>query len=186
MHHLYDKLKAIRLLVLDVDGVLTDGRLYFGADGEQLKTFHTLDGHGIKLLQASGVEVAIITGRNSPAVAKRASDLGVRHLYCGREDKHTALTELWQASGSVAAETAVMGDDWPDLLAMNAAAFSATVPNACQELLDRADWCAQRRGGEGAVRELCELIMKAQQTYDAALAPYLVGHHDHAVESPHE
>ncbi len=177
MQSLYSKLEPIRLLVLDVDGVLTNGQLWFGPDGEALKAFNTLDGHGIKMLQSSGVEVAIITGRDNPAVSRRAKNLGIKHLYRGREDKRDALEELWQASGHSADETAFMGDDWPDLLAMGAVAFSATVPNACDEVLSRADWCSKRHGGAGAVRELCELIMKAQDTYDGALSPYLVGCH---------
>ncbi len=177
MPDLIDKLQKIRLLVLDVDGVLTDGRLYFDSNGEALKVFNTLDGHGIKMLQASGVDVAIITGRNNPAVAKRVSDLGIKYLYPGREDKLTAIQELWSESQRNSNETAFMGDDWPDLLAMAAVTFAATVPNAADEVKNRAHWCSTRAGGEGAVRELCELIMKAQGTLDSVLAPYIQGYH---------
>ncbi|OMH30361.1 HAD family hydrolase [Motiliproteus sp. MSK22-1] len=176
MQNLDALLKPIRLLILDVDGVLTDGRLYFGPDGEALKTFNTLDGHGIKMLQSTGVEVAIITGRNNPAVARRTSDLGIKHLYSGREDKRAALDELWAASGYSSAESAFMGDDWPDLLAMSAVSFAATVPNACVDVLERSHWISKKKGGEGAVRELCELIMKAQDTFDTALMPYIQGY----------
>ncbi|HEY5718169.1 MAG TPA: HAD hydrolase family protein [Motiliproteus sp.] len=175
MSHILDLARPIRLLALDVDGVLTDGRLYYAADGEQLKVFNTLDGHGLKMLQASGVEVAIITGRNSPAMVRRVRDLGIQHLYAGREDKLTALNELWEASDFSAADTAYMGDDWPDLPAMRACALGATVPNACNAVLQHADWCSEREGGQGAVRELCELIMLAQNTLDTMLAPYLTG-----------
>lgn len=167
------RLQQIRLLVLDVDGVLTEGKLYFGEQGEQLKTFNILDGLGIKMLQQSGVDVAIITGRVHPAVAQRASNLGIQHVLSGREDKNIAIQELWQQLPWQPSQTAVMGDDWPDLLAMRDAEFAATVPNAAEAVLEYADWCATRRGGEGAVREFCELIMKAQGTYQQALNAYL-------------
>jgi len=173
MSHVLELARTVRLLALDVDGVLTDGRLYYSADGEQLKVFNTLDGHGLKMLQASGVQVAVITGRNSPAMARRIKDLGIDHLYAGREDKLTALQELWQATGLNADQTAYMGDDWPDLPAMRASRLGATVPNACDAVLKQADWCAEREGGLGAVRELCELIMGAQNSLETMLAPYL-------------
>jgi len=173
MSHILDLARPIRLLALDVDGVLTDGRLYYGADGEQLKVFNSLDGHGLKMLQASGVEVAVITGRDSPAMVRRIRDLGIAHLYAGREDKLTALQELWQATGYSAAQTAYMGDDWPDLPAIRACTLGATVPNACNAVLQQADWCSEHEGGLGAVRELCELIMLAQNTLEEMLAPYL-------------
>jgi 3-deoxy-D-manno-octulosonate 8-phosphate phosphatase (KDO 8-P phosphatase) len=178
MTDLMDRARAVRLLALDVDGVLTDGRLYYSADGERLKVFNTLDGHGLKLLQASGVEVAVITGRSSEAMARRVRDLGIRHLYAGREDKLTALGELWRATGHTPATTAYMGDDWPDLPAMLASILGATVPNAAAAVRERAHWCASHPGGQGAVRELCELLMTAQGTFEAALAPYLLHAHE--------
>ncbi|MEH6810979.1 MAG: HAD family hydrolase [Motiliproteus sp.] len=178
MQNIADILRNIRLLVLDVDGVLTDGRLYFDSNGEALKVFNTLDGHGIKMLQSTGVDVAIITGRNHPAVARRVSDLGIKYLYPGREDKLTAIQELWRESQLQSSQTAFMGDDWPDLLAMGAVTFAATVPNAADEVKKRAHWCSTHAGGEGAVRELCELIMKAQGTLDKALSPYIQGYHE--------
>lgn len=173
MSHAAELARSIRLLALDVDGVLTDGRLYYSDAGETLKVFNTLDGHGIKMLQASGVEVAVITGRNSAAMACRVQALGIKHLYAGREDKLIALRELWQATGFDADCTAYMGDDWPDLPAIRHCRLGATVPNACDAVLQHADWCAEREGGQGAVRELCELILHAQGNYDAQLAPYL-------------
>ncbi|WP_207061312.1 HAD family hydrolase [Motiliproteus sp. SC1-56] len=173
-----ERARQIRLLALDVDGVLTDGRLYYSHDGERLKVFNTLDGHGIKLLQASGVEVAVITGRSSDAMARRIRDLGIAHLYAGREDKLTALNELWSLSGHTPETTAYMGDDWPDLPAMLACRLAATVPNAADAVLEKAHWCARKEGGLGAVRELCELIMSAQGTLAQALAPYLSTHHE--------
>ncbi len=172
MQNLWKKARQIRLLALDVDGVLTDGRLYFSAAGEELKAFNTLDGHGIKMLQASGVQVAIITGRSSGLVARRAADLGIQHLYQGREDKLVALQELWDATGYSAADTAYVGDDWPDLPALRKAALGIAVANAAPELRQHADWCTRARGGEGAVREVCQLLMQAQGTLNAALAPY--------------
>ncbi len=173
MDAIISKARHIKLLALDVDGVLTDGRLYYSAEGEQLKVFNALDGHGLKMLQQSGVTVAIITGRNSPAMAKRVRDLGIEHLYAGREDKLTALQELWSELGLDAAQTAYMGDDLPDLPAIRACRLGATAPNACTTVLRHADWCSQREGGMGAVRELCELIMTAQDNFEQILAPYL-------------
>lgn len=167
------KLKKIRLLVLDVDGVLTDGKLYFGTEGEAFKAFNTLDGHGIKLAQQTGIDIAIITGRVHPAVTRRANDLGIKYVLSGREDKHKALQELWQQLPWDASQTAVMGDDWPDLLAMQEAEVAATVPDAAEAVLEFAHWCSTKKGGEGAVREFCELIMRAQDSYETALNRHL-------------
>lgn len=163
----------IRLLLLDVDGVLTDGRLYFSNQGDEFKTFNTLDGHGIKMLQKSGVKVGIITGRTSNLVAKRASDLGIEILVQGREDKWDALQEILQTYPLELDEIAFMGDDWPDLSVMTRVGLSLTVANAHFSVAERAHWQSQERGGEGAVRAACDLLMRAQGTYDAALAPYL-------------
>jgi 3-deoxy-D-manno-octulosonate 8-phosphate phosphatase (KDO 8-P phosphatase) len=163
----------IRMLVLDVDGVLTDGRLYYGAEGEALKVFNTLDGHGLKLLQQTGVLVAIITGRKSEALVKRAADLKISLIQQGREDKLVALQELLQNTDIELQQIAFMGDDWPDLLVMNLVGLAAAPPNAHPEVLARAHWQSQRRGGEGAVRELCDLLMQAQGTYPPALTHYI-------------
>lgn len=165
--------RAIRLLVLDVDGVLTDGRLYFGSKGEALKTFNTLDGHGLKMLAASGVQVAIITGRNSPMVQRRAEGLGISRIKLGREDKMAALQELLAEEPCPLEAIACMGDDYPDLAIMSKVGLALAPPNACDEVRVRAHWISARPGGEGAVREACDLIMRAQGTYFAALAPYL-------------
>lgn len=163
----------IRLLVLDVDGVLTDGRLYYGAGGEQLKVFNTLDGHGLKLLQKSGVQVALITGRKGEAVLQRARDLGISLIQQGREDKLQALQELLVNNDYQLQQIACMGDDWPDLLVMRRVGLSLTVPNAHATVQEYADWTSQRMGGEGAVREACDLLMRAQNTFADALAHYL-------------
>ncbi len=170
---LFDACRGIRLLALDVDGVLTDGRLYFGAEGEALKAFNTLDGHGIKMLQKSGVAVAIITGRRSDFLARRAQDLGIRLLIQGREDKFDALQELLTEYPCALEAIAFMGDDYPDLSVMARVGLAFAPPNACSPVLARAHWCSLRRGGEGAVREACDLIMQAQGTFESALAGYL-------------
>ncbi|RZA05000.1 MAG: phenylphosphate carboxylase subunit delta [Moraxellaceae bacterium] len=165
--------QGIQLLVLDVDGVLTDGKLYFGVDGEALKSFNTLDGHGLKLLAASGVKVAIITGRESPMVARRAANLGITRLKQGREDKFAALQELLAEEPCPLHAIACMGDDYPDLAIMVRVGLALAPPNACEEVRTRAHWISSRSGGEGAVRDACDLIMRAQGTFAGALAPYL-------------
>jgi 3-deoxy-D-manno-octulosonate 8-phosphate phosphatase (KDO 8-P phosphatase) len=170
---LMTRARTIRLLVLDVDGVLTDGRLYYGAGGEQLKVFNTLDGHGLKMLQKSGVQVALITGRKGDAIVQRARDLGITQIQQGREDKFHALQELLLGTDCQLGEVACMGDDWPDLSVMRRVGLALTVPNAHPTVLEYADWCSRRNGGEGAVREACDLLMQAQGTFAAALAPYL-------------
>ncbi|MBY4676764.1 KdsC family phosphatase [Marinobacterium arenosum] len=163
------KLANIKLAVFDVDGILTNGQLLFLPDGQEVKQFNTLDGLGIKLLQQAGIETAIITGRRSPQVELRAKALGITYLQQGREDKLTALQELWQRSGHDAEVTAYIGDDLPDLAAIRAAAFGACVPNGHPLVQQKADWVSSRRGGEGAGREFCELILDAQ----GKLAPLL-------------
>lgn len=166
-------LKKVRWLVLDVDGVLTDGRLYFDNNGNELKTFHTLDGHGIKMLQKSGVRVAIITGRRSSVVERRAHDLGIGKLIQGREDKFAALQELLGDEECRLEDIAYVGDDYPDLLVMTRIGCPISVPNGAPPVQERAIWITRARGGEGAVREVCDRIMLAQGTFDAALAPYI-------------
>nr|WP_255775508.1 HAD hydrolase family protein [Microbulbifer sediminum] len=166
----------VRWLVLDVDGVLTDGRLYFDNSGNELKTFNTLDGHGIKMLQKSGVQVAIITGRRSSVVERRAHDLGIHKLIQGREDKFSALQELLDGEGCRLDDIAYVGDDYPDLLVMTRIGCPISVPNAAPPVRERALWVTSCRGGEGAVREVCDRIMHAQGTFTAALAPYIGEH----------
>jgi len=159
---LRQSLGQIRLVAFDVDGILTDGRLNFLADGREIKSFHTLDGLGIKLLHRCGIETAIITGRRSPQVEQRAEALGITYLRQGREDKLTALKELWQNSPHNADCTAYIGDDLPDLAAIRACAFGASVPNGHPLVRQEADWCTLAPGGKGAAREFCELILAAQ------------------------
>lgn len=156
------RLQAIRLAVFDVDGILTDGSLYFLPDGQEIKAFNTLDGLGLKLLQKAGIKTAIITGRSSSQVSMRAKALGVDWLLQGREDKLTALEEIWQESGDSATTTAYIGDDLPDLAAIITVAFGVSVPNGHPVVCKEADWCTTRRGGQGAAREFCEILLSAQ------------------------
>jgi 3-deoxy-D-manno-octulosonate 8-phosphate phosphatase (KDO 8-P phosphatase) len=165
--------QRIKLLLLDVDGVLTDGRLYFSNQGDEFKTFSTLDGHGIKMLQKSGVKVGIITGRTSNLVAKRASDLGIQILVQGREDKWDALQEILHENPFSLEEIAFMGDDWPDLTIMSRVGLALTPANGHYTVVERSHWQSQSHGGEGAVREACDMLMKAQNTLDQLLDKYL-------------
>lgn len=170
---LAQRIQAIRLIAFDVDGILTDGGLYLTDSGEEFKRFNSLDGHGLKMLKASGVEIAIITGRTSRCVELRARNLGITRLYQGVEDKWGAMQALLAELNLTADAAAFMGDDVVDLPVMRRVGFSITVPNAPQLVRDHAHYLAQREGGHGAVREACELIMSAQGTLDAQLAPYL-------------
>jgi len=163
----------IKLLCLDVDGVLTSGHLYFPADGEQLKVFNSLDGHGIKMLQASGVDVAIISGRRSEALIKRATDLGIKHLYLGCEDKLAHAQELLQKLELDFSQFAHVGDDLPDLPLITRAGLGVCVDNAHWLLKQNSNYQTQLPGGEGAVREVCDLIMDAQGTLADSHAAYL-------------
>lgn len=167
------KAKKIRLLILDVDGVLSDGKLYFSNSGEETKAFNSLDGHGIKMLQKSGVEVAIITGRTSHIVAKRAEGLGIKHLIQGREDKLNALNELLENRNLNDDEIAHMGDDYPDLPIIRRVGLGLSPANAHPVVAHYSHWQSQYKGGNGAVREACDLLMTAQGTFDQALAEYL-------------
>lgn len=177
LHTLSRKLRPIRLLALDVDGVLSDGTLYFTSDNQEMKTFSILDGLGIKWLMNSGIEVAIITGRISNMVSKRCQDLGIQHVTQGREDKLTALNELASSLGLGLGEIAYMGDDLPDLGAIVSAGVGFTAPNGHHFVRKHADYCTQANGGHGAVREVCELILEAQGKLDNILNSYLPDEH---------
>lgn len=164
--------RQIRLLLLDVDGVLTDGRLYYGNNGEELKAFHIQDGLGIKLLQRQGIEVGIITGRHSTLLARRAGELGIQQVIQGREDKSRALDELLEKAPLPLAHIAFMGDDLPDLPVMARVGLALTVADCSTTVAARAHWQARRGGGRGAVREAAEFILQAQGKLDAALEEY--------------
>src|SRR5262249_36502061 len=151
------------LLVLDVDGVLTDGRLYYGAKGEQLKVFHVRDGHGIKQVAAAGIDVAIISGRKSTFVAKRARDLGIKHVAQGVVDKLAALERLVKAKGLALDHCACVGDDTPDAPILAAAGIGIAVADAHRDALAVADLVTSLPGGHGAVREVCDWLVDASR-----------------------
>ena len=161
--------KDIRVLLLDVDGVLTDGGLYFTENGETSKRFNTLDGHGLKLLQRAGVEPVIITGRDSAALRVRLNALNIQHAHFGVEDKHSAALSALQSLGLSWAQTAAMGDDWPDLPMLLPSTLACAPPNAHREVLSRVHWVTQARAGHGAVREVCDLLLQARGDYAALL-----------------
>jgi len=167
------KIKPIRLVAFDVDGVLTDGGLYLSDSGDEFKRFNSLDGHGLKMLRASGVELAIITGRRSKCVELRAKNLGIQRLYQGVDDKWEAMQSLLAEMKLTPEASAFMGDDVIDLPVMRRVGLAISVPTAPQLVLDHAHYVSQREGGHGAVREVCELIMAAQGTLASQLAPYL-------------
>lgn len=163
----------VRLMIFDVDGILTDGSLHFGPDGEVIKTFNVLDGHGIKLLQQSGVATAIISARQSPIVLKRAGDLGITHVQQGVHEKRAAFEQLLERTGLAPQDCGFVGDDVIDLPILLRVGFAASVPNAHPEVRARVHHVTQAAGGHGAAREICDLILRAQGNYEAALAPYL-------------
>lgn len=157
------KAEAVTLVVLDVDGVMTDGTVvYRGAGEPESKAFNIKDGLGIKLLQRGGIEVAIITGRSSEAVERRATELGISTLIQGREDKGTALAEMLKLRQQTAASVAYMGDDLPDLGALRLAGLATCPSDAVELIKNNADWIAPSAGGHGAVRALCDFILQAQ------------------------
>jgi 3-deoxy-D-manno-octulosonate 8-phosphate phosphatase (KDO 8-P phosphatase) len=157
----------------DVDGVLTDGRLYYNDRGEEMKAFNTMDGHGLRLLAQAGITVAIITGRRSPTVEHRARNLGIKFLFQGIEDKRTTMLTLLGELGVAPEAAGYMGDDVVDLPVMTACGFAAAPANAHALVRGRSHWTASGRGGEGAVRELCEFVLAAQGKLDGAFRPYL-------------
>ncbi len=163
----------VKLMIFDVDGILTDGSLHFGADGEVIKTFNVLDGHGIKMLQQSGVAVAIISARQSPIVLKRATDLGIRHVQQGIHDKRSAFEQLLKETSLPADMCGFVGDDVIDLPILMRVGFAASVPNGHADVRSRVHYVTQASGGRGAAREICDLILRAQGNYETALAPYL-------------
>lgn len=165
--------QKIQLAIFDVDGVLTDGRLYFLPDGTEFKTFNTLDGQGIKMLIASGVRTAIISGRKSPVVERRAQNLGIHHLYQGHENKLAILEQLLEQLQLTPEQVAHLGDDLPDLPVIRRVGLGMAVANANAFVRQHAHAVTHARGGEGAAREFCELIMHAQGTLEAAQAAYL-------------
>ena len=165
--------QGIRVVFFDVDGVLTDGGLYFSEAGETLKRFNTLDGHGLKLLQRAGITPAVITGRDSQALRVRLAALGIEHVHYGTEDKRPAAEATLTALGLDWTQAAAMGDDWPDLPMMTRCSFACAPANAHAEVRAAAHHVTRQRGGEGAVRELCDLLLVASGRYASLLQAYL-------------
>jgi 3-deoxy-D-manno-octulosonate 8-phosphate phosphatase (KDO 8-P phosphatase) len=164
-----ERAKRVRLVVLDVDGVLTDGRLYYGPEGEAFKAFDVRDGHGIKMLLARQIDVAILSARNSPIVARRALELGITRVLQGRGNKAAGFDELLRDAGLAATEAAFIGDDLPDLPVLQSAGFAATVADAREEVKAAAHWIAPCPGGRAAVRAFAEFILRAQGVDIAAM-----------------
>jgi 3-deoxy-D-manno-octulosonate 8-phosphate phosphatase (KDO 8-P phosphatase) len=160
---LVERLARVELMFFDVDGVMTDGRLHFGAAGEALKVFHVHDGAGIKALAGAGIATAVISGRESPIVLRRCAELGIRHVAQGIADKNTAFDALRFELGKTVDVCGFMGDDLIDLPVMRRVAFAASVPNAADGVADCAHWISRRAGGAGAVREVCDLLIAARQ-----------------------
>ena len=166
----WERAGKVKLLVLDVDGVLTNGQVLIGADGkESLKAFDIQDGLGIKLLEQCGIPTAIITGRNSKMVLARCEELGIKHVHMGVENKALALEKILQALSLDHADCAVMGDDWPDLSMMKKAGLKVCPAQGHEAVKERVHFVTSRNGGNSAVRELCDLILKAQNRYDELL-----------------
>ena len=173
MQDFFDRAKPIKLIAFDVDGVLTDGTLFIGDDGQEYKAFHSQDGHGMKMLKATGVELAIITGRTSQVVGLRARNLGIQHLYQGVENKLEAFHHLLQTLGIEPGAAAFMGDDVVDLPVMLRCGLAICVPAAPPLVREHAHYITKLHGGQGAVREVCDLIMQAQGTFGHQMAHYL-------------
>lgn len=167
-----EKAQRVRLLALDVDGVMTDGRLYFDQSGQEMKAFSTRDGVGIKALQRCGIPVALITGRQSPMVSQRARELGIELVFQGADNKAQALQALLAATGLGAEQLCFAGDDWIDLPVLSRVGFSVTVADADPLVRQKVDWVTQEAGGMGAVRTLCNLILAAQGQIDNLMQEY--------------
>ncbi len=168
-----ERARAIKLIAFDVDGIMTDGSLYLTDDGHEIKAFNSLDGHGLKMLKSTGVELAIITGRTSQLVIHRARNLGITHLHQGAHDKLKVYRQLLLDLNLSEAQTAYMGDDVVDLPVMRRSGLAITVPAAPDLVKAHSHYLTRREGGRGAVREACEFIMRAQGTFDAQMAIYL-------------
>jgi 3-deoxy-D-manno-octulosonate 8-phosphate phosphatase (KDO 8-P phosphatase) len=165
--------RNVRLMAFDVDGVLTDGTLYIATSGEEFKAFNILDGHGLRMLRDGGVQLAILSGRESPAVVRRAQELGIDHVHQGLKEKLPAFKALCARSGVTAEQCGFVGDDYPDLPVLLRCGFAASVPGAPEAVRSRVHYVTRAAGGRGAVRELCEFVLDAQGRLDRALGRYL-------------
>ena len=170
---LTERIRSVKLAIFDVDGVLTDGRLHYGPNGEESKVFNTLDGHGLKMLSESGVELAIISGRASRALERRAQDLRIARLFMGVENKLQTFEALLTSLSLSPAQSAGLGDDVMDLPFLTRCGFAACVPSAPAYVKQHVQYVTVARGGHGAVREFCDLIMHSQGTWDVAMKKYL-------------
>ncbi|HKX44328.1 MAG TPA: HAD hydrolase family protein [Burkholderiaceae bacterium] len=168
------KAQGVRWAIFDVDGVLTDGRIYIGEHGEQFKAFSTLDGHGLKMLAQFGIVPTVITGRDSPAVRRRVADLGIAHAVYGAVDKLAAANTLMTTLGLGWDTLAAMGDDWPDLPLLQRAAFACAPANAHIEVRAVAHYVTDAHGGHGAARECCDLLLMAAGLYAEALRGHAI------------
>ncbi len=173
MQDILTKAARIRLVIFDVDGVLTDGSLFLGDDGQEYKAFNSRDGHGMKMLQSNGVTIAIITGRSSQVVSHRMASLGIEHVYQGARDKAPAYTELRDKLGLDDSQVAYVGDDVVDLPVMRKVGLAIAVQDAHELVKKHAHWQTPNRGGRGAARDVCELLMEAQGKLDDELRKYL-------------
>jgi 3-deoxy-D-manno-octulosonate 8-phosphate phosphatase (KDO 8-P phosphatase) len=173
MKDILEKASRIRLVVFDVDGVLTDGSLYIGDDGQEYKAFHSRDGHGIKMLLRQGVEIAIITGRTSRVVEHRMKNLGITHVYQGKLEKLPAFHELLEKLGVAGEQTAYVGDDVVDLPVMRRVGLAIAVQDAHPLVRQHSHWQTPSPGGRGAARDVCELIMEARGVLDDVMSRYL-------------
>lgn len=170
-----DQIKKIKLVAFDVDGVLTDGRLILGDKGEEFKAFYTRDGQGLVMLLNAGFELAIITGRSSPIVAQRMAELGITHVYQGCKDKLAVFEKILQETGLTADQAAYTGDDLPDLPVIKKAGLGMTVADADGYVKQYARLVTSNKGGQGAVREICDLILQQQGLLEAQYKKYLAG-----------
>lgn len=171
-HTASDRARAIRLALFDVDGVLTDGRLFYGPGGEAMKVFNILDGHGLRMLAKSGVATGLLSGRRSEAAAARAAELGIAHVILGADDKLARFERLRSELGLEASQCSFMGDDLPDAPVLARCGLAVAVANAVPEVKAMAHLVTRAGGGNGAVREFCEFVMRAQGTLDGAAGPH--------------
>ena len=169
-----DRLKNIKLLLLDVDGVLTDGRIIFDSNGIESKFFNVKDGHGIKLLQRAGIEVGIVSGRKSQVVTNRAAELGIARVFQGTLDKLAVYREIRAETGLADDQIAFMGDDVIDIPVLSRVGFAAAPADAVEEVLPHVHFVARNRGGWGAVRELCDLVLKGQGAWEQVTSRYFL------------
>jgi 3-deoxy-D-manno-octulosonate 8-phosphate phosphatase (KDO 8-P phosphatase) len=173
MQDILTKAARIRLVIFDVDGVLTDGSLFLGDDGQEYKAFNSRDGHGMKMLQSNGVTIAIITGRSSQVVNHRMASLGIEHVYQGARDKAPVYAELRDKLGLDDSQVAYVGDDVVDLPVMRKVGLAIAVQDAHELVKKHAHWQTPNRGGRGAARDVCEMLMEAQGKLDDELRKYL-------------